>query len=506
MILQSKKFNAVALVALILIALALSVATLVKHVAQLRLDAEHTFRSRSELLTKFVATHRDQVSVMRNLLVERYSTTAATPVAPFPSRNLHEGNRWELFPQPAGAQGAVSGSMLFPRTPELDREIDAALAMDAQIRAALEFDREAVWLYYISTRGFMYIAPRSRAEHAFFTPELFERRYWLEARPEGNPTRRMIISGPYRDLGGMGNILTFAEPVYVGDEFLGLVALDVRLDTLQMLTNVGDAIGESMIISENDRLIARQTGSTHGTRVHPPLSHTLVDWREDPSGDLWLSSPVVRDELWLVHRVKWADLFGAAAQKSVTAWLAIALMGFLGHLALRLREALVEVVRLTQVDPLTQTLNRRGFYDKAAVSLAVAKRKHLAIAVLIMDIDFFKKVNDGYGHAVGDEVLKQLGWYLLQACRPYDLLCRWGGEEFVAVLLLERPEDALAVAERLRQEGQRTRVQPDDKGVTLSGGLVLLKTGEMLDHAIERADELLYQAKKGGRDRIVASL
>jgi len=94
------------------------------------------------------------------------------------------------------------------------------------------------------------------------------------------------------------------------------------------------------------------------------------------------------------------------------------------------------------------------------------------------------------------------GNYLLQGRRPFDLICRWGGEEFIALFLLPHGEDAGHVAERLRQQAQRTRIPQGDLQVTLSGGLVLLDAGETLDTAIKRADMLLYRAKQNGRNRI----
>ena len=82
------------------------------------------------------------------------------------------------------------------------------------------------------------------------------------------------------------------------------------------------------------------------------------------------------------------------------------------------------------------------------------------------------------------------------------MICRWGGEEFVVLMLLEHADDALSVAERIRQEAQHTRIQPGDVPVTLSGGLAILQPGEPLDQAIKRADQQLYAAKANGRNQI----
>lgn len=492
------------LLALLFFMLLAGVASFRGHVTQLRDEIENTMRSRSELLSKFVALHRDQVTVMHNLMLENYSLGSGGRSGDFKVRMHPQQGVWEGLAERTPASGMFTGSSPLPLNQGIRREMVAVLGMEAQIRAAQQLDQEVSWLYYLSAGGFIYLAPKTPFENFHFTPALYQRRYWLEAGPQANPQRRMVLAGPYQDLAGKGWLLTFAQPVYADDQFLGVVALDLQIDTLQHLTNVGAATGETMLISENDRLIARQSGFAADVRLRPPVSEKLIDWREDQGGDLWLSFPVVKDELWLVHRVKRSQLYGAAARESAAAWVMILLLGVLAVIAWRLRGALSEVIRLTQVDPLTQALNRRGFYDRLNLTLPLAKRNGAVVAVLIMDIDFFKKVNDTYGHAVGDSVLKQLGGYLLKACRPTDLVCRWGGEEFVLVLPLEHPDQALQVAERMRQEAQRTRIEPGDEPVTLSGGLVLMGERESMDEAIKRADLLLYQAKGDGRNRIVA--
>lgn len=312
----------------------------------------------------------------------------------------------------------------------------------------------------------------------------------------------MILKGPYKDLAGKGWIVTFAQPVYVNNEFLGMVALDLSVYTLEQLTRVGVAAGETMLISEHQRLIARQSGFEPELTLHPSLTENLSNWDKGEHGDLWLSRWVVEDELWLVHRLTKSQLWRAAARESMGVWFVAVLVTILAIVSLRLHRSLAEVTRLTRIDPLTQAFNRRGFFEAAETSMALAQRKGLSMAVLMLDIDHFKKINDTCGHAQGDAVLKQLGAELHQACRPFDVFCRWGGEEFITLLQLDHAEDALAVAERMRDQAQRTRVPADNSGITLSGGLVILGEQEPLEEAINRADELLYQSKQNGRNRI----
>ncbi|WP_295446446.1 sensor domain-containing diguanylate cyclase [uncultured Thiodictyon sp.] len=488
------------------LAIVTGVGTYVRHVKLLRAEIESTFLSRNELLSTFVALHRDQVTVMRNLVVERYRTAAEPAVSGLQIREHPELNGWEVLTPEVPVAGTVTGDGPLPLSPQQRREIAAAMGIEAQVRAALKFDKEVAWLYYVSANQFIYLAPQTPVEQFHFTPELYQRGYWLEAVPERNPQRRMILNGPLKDLGGKGWVMTFAEPVYVDNTFLGVVALDLRIQTLEQLTKIGQSTGETIMIGENERLIARPGGFAPDVQLQPRLSDKLIDWHEDDANGWWLSSPVIKDELWLVHRVSRRQLYWAAARESAATWLVIVMLGVLGVMAWRLRTALAQVTQLTHVDPLTQALNRRGFYAQAQTTLALAKRKQLPLALIIMDIDHFKRINDNHGHAAGDTVLKQLGGYLNDARRPFDLFCRWGGEEFILVLVLDDATPAVAVAERFRQEAQRTRIPPDDLPITLSGGLVMIQDGEPIDAAIKRADRLLYQAKEGGRNKIIAQV
>lgn len=476
-------------------------ATYVRHLRILKNEVENTFKSRNELMGKFVALQRDRVTVMTSLLLHEYQSRPLTPPSPLNLQQHPEQGFWQLMPaQPI--IGSLTGMSQQLLTPELEHEINAALVLDVQIKPALELDKDVVWLYFLSANQFIYIAPAPQESHFHFTPALYQRSYWLDAGADVNKGRRLMIRGPYEDSAGKGRIITFAQPAYAGDQFLGILGLDLRIATLVQLTNVGAAAGESLLLGADGRVIARQSGHQSELIVPPPLSSKLIDWQKDAAGDLWLSSPVVDNELWLAHRLTRSELYWAVARESAGVWFLVLILSLLALLSLRLRKTLAEVTRLTHVDSLTLALNRRGFYEAAARAISLAQRNQFVLGVLMLDIDHFKKINDTYGHAEGDLVLKQLGDHLNKARRPSDIFCRWGGEEFILLLLLDRAEDALAVAERMRAAAQRTTIQKDATPITLSGGLIVMDADEPIDDAIKRADELLYQAKQSGRNRI----
>jgi diguanylate cyclase len=125
---------------------------------------------------------------------------------------------------------------------------------------------------------------------------------------------------------------------------------------------------------------------------------------------------------------------------------------------------------------------------------------------MIADIDHFKRVNDSYGHLVGDQVIRALAQVLQNCVKGRDIAARWGGEEFI-VLLPETPgEGAVMLAEQFRTAFGKTRIKRGGKQqelndtVTISIGVAQIGKGEQLEHAVDRADTALYQAKNGGRN------
>ena len=149
-------------------------------------------------------------------------------------------------------------------------------------------------------------------------------------------------------------------------------------------------------------------------------------------------------------------------------------------------------------DPLTGVLNRRAFHERAQYLLE-ARGGHVLIAC---DIDHFKRVNDTYGHDIGDQVLRETAQLLKDNVRKGDLIARFGGEEFIVLLANADVSMAGTIAERIRQQLSRTRFIADRVCVTASFGISAVASVADLSDALRLADISLYQAKAEGRDRI----
>lgn len=168
-----------------------------------------------------------------------------------------------------------------------------------------------------------------------------------------------------------------------------------------------------------------------------------------------------------------------------------------------LQEANTRISELVRTDPLTRLANRRYFQERYTEIFSLARRKGLPLSVVMMDIDFFKTVNDTYGHAAGDKVLTAFGELLLNDCREEDLAARFGGEEFIVCLPHTALDKALAFAERVRQEFGSGDILNNGHKITISAGIAEIEPQDSPDDLINRADRALYRAKTEGRNQVV---
>lgn len=168
---------------------------------------------------------------------------------------------------------------------------------------------------------------------------------------------------------------------------------------------------------------------------------------------------------------------------------------------------MVELRRLAEVDPLTDMLlNRRAFMDRANNIIDLFSNKKAPLSLIMLDIDHFKRINDTFGHLVGDQALIETARMISAQLRESDLLGRYGGEEFVILLPNTAPENALSIAKRLVNQIQTSQVISiyTELNLTVSIGVSSLDPScQDLDQLLSRADQALYQAKAKGRNQAV---
>ncbi|BBH47813.1 sensor domain-containing diguanylate cyclase [Pseudomonas sp. KU43P] len=172
------------------------------------------------------------------------------------------------------------------------------------------------------------------------------------------------------------------------------------------------------------------------------------------------------------------------------------------HAMLRRHQASTEA--LATLDSLTGLPNRRSFDLLAAQALQQAQRECSPLVALLIDLDHFKALNDTHGHLAGDEVLRQFATVLQGSLRQSDILCRWGGEEFIVLLRETQGRQAIDVAQKIRRRTEQLTFSYDEKPLrlTTSIGLSSLQPGDSLHALLSRADHALYRAKQAGRNRV----
>jgi two-component system cell cycle response regulator len=213
--------------------------------------------------------------------------------------------------------------------------------------------------------------------------------------------------------------------------------------------------------------------------------------------------------VFLVRRTRDQERFGPAdlefAQAVITAAVAVI------QRAQMVESTMADNARLehlAQTDPLTQLLNRRALAERITGEMERALRYDSSMALLLIDLDHFKQVNDTYGHLVGDDVLRDVGQLLRETIRGCDIVARYGGEEFLVLLPETDDAGAESFAERIRLAveehlfAREARVEP--LRLTASVGVAVFPAAriESVDDLFARADAALYRAKAAGRNRV----
>jgi diguanylate cyclase (GGDEF)-like protein/PAS domain S-box-containing protein len=170
----------------------------------------------------------------------------------------------------------------------------------------------------------------------------------------------------------------------------------------------------------------------------------------------------------------------------------------------KMKEMEEQLKLLSQTDQLTQIFNRVKFHDSLNQEITRVRRYEADLALIMFDIDHFKKINDTYGHDVGDDVLVGMADLVKECIRETDIFARWGGEEFMILLPHTSLDNAAKLAERIRAKVEKNRF-PDVKKVTCSFGVTQFVKADDSETFTKRTDRALYKAKQSGRNRVIAA-
>ncbi len=302
-----------------------------------------------------------------------------------------------------------------------------------------------------------------------------------------------VLTKGYQDYSGLGWMVIARRP------------LDVALAPARALALTIIVAGSllAMLIAALAAFLAlRLTRPLHALADNLDLigrddAVTTVGWGHGSSDVVRLSSSVRS----LLRRIGSAETEEQAAKRE-----AAAMARRLEEKTRRFGEDLNALQILADRDPLTGLLNRRAFQVFASDAMSYFRRYKRQIAVLVVDIDFFKRVNDTFGHAAGDDVIKGVGAIVSSAVRGTDKAARFGGEEFVVLLRETDANGAMIFAERVRQMISAAPMATERSGpvhVTISVGLAMAQAHDRdVEDIIQRADRALYVAKSTGRNRV----
>ena len=182
-----------------------------------------------------------------------------------------------------------------------------------------------------------------------------------------------------------------------------------------------------------------------------------------------------------------------------------AYLAMVGSNSQKLSEELDQVRVLSLTDDVTGLPNRRAFLRRAEDEIGRSERDKTPLTLITIDLDHFKNINDSYGHSVGDEILRLFAHDVLSIFRRYDMVSRYGGEEFAVLLPNTEKEGALRALDKIQTKVSTTFLTHNDQSIalpTFSAGLAIHRPGENMQSLIDRADKYLYKAKHLGRNRI----
>lgn len=255
------------------------------------------------------------------------------------------------------------------------------------------------------------------------------------------------------------------------------------------------------IPGDNPNTVAIERGSPYylpdAGKVYEQFNHPLHDHIRS-----WLGVPlIVQDKIIGLMAIDSKQPNGFSEQEIMVA------SEFANQVAIALENARILQESQTQAitDALTGIYNRRGLFQMGEFEFQRARRIQRPFSIMMFDIDHFKKINDTYGHAAGDQILQQLAQRCTKTSRATDLTGRYGGEEFIILLTETNLEAAKLIGERLRQSIMCTPFSTDsgELVVTVSIGVTESNPADTLNTLIERADAALYKAKNAGRNRVV---
>lgn len=382
------------------------------------------------------------------------------------------------------------------------KEINASFFVDLSAPFSQE-KYNFVWSYYQSKEGFVLLSPAVSINNFQFDSEQYKKSFWKMSIPENNPGRDVRITDLYVDAAGQGEMITIVSPVYVGDDFKGVAALDLGIEYLQTVLDAG-----VNSITDNVFLINKNGGFAFNAPEKTLLDLSDIIGQDTPSyqfsehsGKYWMVSDLIKSKFYVSVALEQKDLVILALKKSAASLLVLTLFFANSYLIYALYNAFSTSKKLAQKDLLSGLFNRITHEELSNQLFRSATELAKPISILMVDIDNFKNINDTRGHHAGDVGIKQVASMLQSSSGKADIVGRFGGEEFVITMPDKNEQQAYEVAEKIRQSIESDCALEGER-MTVSIGLAESQVLQIDSYheLCKKADEALYQAKHKGRN------
>ena len=371
------------------------------------------------------------------------------------------------------------------------------------------------WIYYTSDNNFINIYPWTESKKNSFTQDIKSREFYVYANPEYNPLRKAVWTPIYLDHYGKGLMVTLSSPIYDKDIFKGVVSIDF---TTKALSEAIDSKYQGFLI--DDTYSAVEIGKGIETTDQVVKLDTLMNIPKSDMKKLMdipnssmkrvgkyyvYYSRFNNTDLSMLEFIPVSLIVGKSLLFTIPVLIICGIL-FFAFSEVKTRKKAQNVLRSIAVtDQLTGLRNRRSFDENALIEINRSDRYSRPLSMIIFDLDFFKHINDKWGHPIGDEVLKQTAEITSGLLRKTDMIFRIGGEEFIVLL----PETNLSGAEIVAQklcDGLNKNKNPIIGNFTASFGVAERMKYEAVESWYKKVDKALYCAKSEGRNRVVSCL
>lgn len=394
-------------------------------------------------------------------------------------------------------------------------EMEMSLHLIPYFKIIKQEVKDLAWVYYYSNNNFITLYPFVESKDFALLPKYKKKPLFQFATPELNPTRDLFFTPLYVDNGGLGLMITIGMPLYHYEKFLGATELDITVKKQSSILKRLDYLNyHSVIVNKEDEIIGMNNIDTVNdidtnkiVKISNYLSEDIITIEEMGNELLWIGnnyiySKKLKNAPWkLVYYVNILEIFLISFFYIIPFIILMIMLYYISKLYQRTYLLGKELKEQSIRDYMTGSYNRRYFYEIGYSIFLKNKRKDTSIAVVMLDIDNFKNVNDTYGHDIGDIAIKEIPLILNESLRESDLVARFGGEEFCILIEDISEEDTKILFERIRKSFEDNIIRNEDINITytVSFGIAYGMTNS-LENMVKLADNALYHSKNNGRN------